>query len=320
MQRIVVEAPGGPDAMRLETAAPALPGPGEVCIRHAAIGVNMIDTYHRSGLYPLRAPYGLGLEAAGTVEAVGEGVPGLAPGDRVVYFTTATGSYATHRTIPAAAAVRLPPWLGEETAAAVWLKACTAEFLVERCARVRPGQWVLVTAAAGGVGLLLLQWLKAIGAHAIGVVSPGKEEAARAAGAAHVLSYDQMPEAVRDLTGGRGVDVVIDGVGKATFERALDSLCRRGLHISFGNASGPIGPVDFSILAFKGSLFTTRPTLFDYYAEPEDFTRGTTRVLEMLEKGLLTVTIGQRYPLAEAARCHRDLEARRTIGSTILLP
>lgn len=320
MQRIVVDAVGGPEVMRLESCPAPAPGPGEVLVRHRAIGVNMIDTYHRSGLYPLSPPFGLGLEAAGTVEAVGAGVAHLAPGDRVVYFTATPGSYATHRVVPAMAAVRLPASIDEERAAAAWLKAATVEFLVERCARVSQGQTVLVTAAAGGVGLLLVQWLRAVGAEVFAVVSAGKEEAARGAGAAHVLSYDDMPGRVRELTGGRGVDVVIDGVGRATFEKALDSLRRRGLHISFGNASGPIGPVDFSILARKGSLFTTRPTLFDYYAEPEDFAAGTARVLAMLEGGQLSVTIGQRYALSEAAACHRDLEARRTVGSTILLP
>jgi NADPH2:quinone reductase len=319
MQRIVVEAPGGPEAMRIEPFEAGPPGPGEVLIRHTAIGVNMIDTYHRAGVYPLDPPFGIGLEGAGVVEAVGEGVSHLSAGDRAVYFAATTGSYATHRLVPAMAAVRLPDALDDETAAAAWLKAATVEFLVERCAKVMPGQWVLVTAAAGGVGLLLLQWLKAVGARVIGVVSAGKEEAARRAGADHVIGYEAMAAQAREISGG-GVDVVIDGVGKATFDQALDSLKRRGLHISFGNASGPIGPVDFSILAFKGSLFTTRPTLFDYYADASDFAAGTARVLEMLAGGRISVTIGQRYRLAEAADCHRDLEARRTVGSTILLP
>lgn len=320
MQRIEVAAPGGPEAMRLVEAPTPAPGAGEVLVRHLAIGVNMIDTYHRAGIYPLPMPTGIGLEAAGVVEAVGEGVSHVAPGDRIVYFAASPGSYATHRTVPALSAVKLPDSIDTERAAAVWLKACTVEFLVERCAKVQPGQVVLVTAAAGGVGLLLLQWLKVVGAEVIGVVSAGKEEAARGAGADHVLGYADMPGRVRELTGGRGVDVVIDGVGKATFVQALDSLRRRGLHISFGNASGPIGPVDFAILAAKGSLTTTRPTLFDYYAEPEDFAAGTARVFAMLAEQRLAVTIGQRYPLAEAVQCHRDLEARRTIGSTILLP
>ncbi len=319
MQKIVVEAPGGPEVMRLQPFEAGPPGAGEVLVRHTAIGVNMIDTYHRAGIYPLATPFGLGLEAAGVVEAVGEGVEGLAPGDRVVYFAATTGSYASHRRVAAMAVVKLPHSLDDETAAAAWLKACTVEFLVERCARVRPGQWVLVTAAAGGVGLLLVQWLKAVGASVIGVVSPGKEAKAAEAGADHVLGYADMPARVREISGG-GVDVVIDGVGKATFTQAIDSLRRRGLHISFGNASGPIGPVDFGILAQKGSLFTTRPTLFDYYAEPADFEAGAARALAMLTGGQLRVTIGQRYPLGEAIACHRDLEARKTVGSTILLP
>ncbi|MFN3592676.1 MAG: quinone oxidoreductase family protein [Thermaurantiacus sp.] len=320
MHRIMVATPGGPEAMQLESCTAEAPAAGEILVRHRAVGVNMIDTYHRAGIYPLPMPTGIGMEAAGIVEAAGEGVTNVDAGDRVVYFAASPGSYATHRVVPANAVVRLPDEVAEDIAAAVWLKACTVEFLVERCARVRPGQLVLVTAAAGGVGLLLVQWLKAVGAQVIGVVSSGKEDAARGAGADDVLGYDDMPGRVREISAGRGADVVIDGVGKATFGAALDSLCRRGLHISFGNASGPIGPVDFSILASKGSLFTTRPTLFDYYADPKDFAAGTGRVLEMLRNRRLDVTIGQRYPLADAARCHRDLEARRTVGSTILLP
>jgi NADPH2:quinone reductase len=319
MQRIEVAAPGGPDAMRLLPFDVGEPSAGEVRVRHSAIGVNMIDTYHRAGIYPLPMPSGIGMEAAGVVEAVGEGVGHVARGDRVVYFAASPGSYATHRNVPATSVVRLPDSVDDATAAAVWLKACTVEFLIERCAKVRPDQKVLVTAAAGGVGLLLVQWLKAVGAEVIGVVSAGKEQAARGAGADHVLAYDDLPARVREISGG-GVDVVIDGVGKATFHHALDSLRRRGLHISFGNASGPIGPVDFAILAQKGSLFTTRPTLFDYYAEPADFAAGTARVLDMLGQGRLAVTIGQRYALGEAVQCHRDLEARATVGSTILLP
>jgi NADPH2:quinone reductase len=319
MQRIIVEAPGGPEAMRLVPAEVGAPGPGEVRVRHSAIGVNMIDTYHRAGVYPLSPPFGIGLEGAGEVEEVGAGVSHVRPGDRIVYFTGTTGSYATHRNVPGRAAVALPEEISAETAAAVWLKACTVEFLVERCARVQPGHWVLVTAAAGGGGLLLVQWLKAVGAHVIGVASAGKEAKVHEAGADHVLGYDDMPGRVRDISGG-GVDVVIDGVGKATFLHALDSLKRRGLHISFGNASGPIGPVDFAILAQKGSLFTTRPTLFDYYATADDFAAGTARVLAMLAGRRLAITIGQRYPLTDAVTCHRDLEARRTIGSSILLP
>jgi NADPH2:quinone reductase len=261
------------------------------------------------------------MEAAGTVEAVGEGVAQLRPGDRVVYFAASPGSYAEARVMPARFLVKLPDAVPDDVAAAAWLKACTVEFLVERCAKVKAGDHVLVTAAAGGVGLLLLQWLKAAGAVAVAVASTdGKRALAREAGAAHAIGYEAMAADARAITGGEGVDVVIDGVGKATFLAALDCLKRRGLHISFGNASGPIGPVDFGILAAKGSLYTTRPTLFDYYATDADFAAGTTAVLDRLASGALTVSIGQRYPLAEAARCHADLEARNTTGSTLLFP
>jgi NADPH2:quinone reductase len=216
----------------------------------------------------------------------------------------------------------LPANVSDETAAAALLKGCTTEFLVERCARVQPGQWALVQAAAGGVGQLLVQWLKHVGAHVIAVAgSPEKVAIAMAHGADHgIVQDDRLAQQVRALTGGRGVDVVFDGVGKATFEASLDSLCRRGLHISYGNASGPIGAVDFSILARKGSLFTTRPTLFDYYATRAEIETHAGRVLDLIGSGVLKVNIDQRYALKDAARAHGDLEARRTTGSTVLVP
>ncbi|WP_448581854.1 quinone oxidoreductase family protein [Thermaurantiacus sp.] len=312
---------GGPEVLEeVEVDVPA-PGPGEVRVRHSAIGVNFIDTYHRSGVYPVMLPCTPGMEAAGVIEAVGEGVTGFAQGDRVVYFASTPGSYATHRTLAAHWLVKLPEAISDEMAAAAWLKASTVEFLVERCAKVQPGDTVVVTAAAGGVGLLLCQWLNAVGAQTVAVASTADKQAlARAAGAHAAIGYERMAEDVRALTGGRGADVVIDGVGQATFEAALDSLKRRGLLISFGNASGKVGPVDFGILAAKGSLFTTRPTLFDYYAEPADFAAGTARVLRMLADGRLDVRIGRRWPLAEAAACHADLEARATSGSSLLIP
>ena len=210
--------------------------------------------------------------------------------------------------------------LGEQ-AAALWLKACTVESLVERCARVKAGDAVLVQAAAGGVGVLLCQWLKSVGATVIGTVgSPDKRTIAEAAGCDHVLSYAEVPARVRELTGGRGVDAVIDGVGKTSFEPSLDALRRRGLMISYGNASGPVGAVDFAILARKGSLFATRPTLFDYYATPEDFAAGTAAVFAKIEAGVLKAHIGQTFPLADVVRCHQALEARQTIGSSLLVP
>lgn len=310
---------GGPEVLEEVRVAVPPPGPGEALVRHRAIGVNFIDTYHRSGVYPAALPCVPGVEAAGVVEAVGAGVTHVAPGDRVVYFCATPGAYCEARTLEARWLVKLPDAIGEEEAAAGWLKACTTEFLVERCAKVQPGDAVVVTAAAGGMGLLLCRWLAEVGATVIAVTSSAEKGAqAKAVGAHHLLGYADMPARVKELTGGRGADVVIDGVGKATFDAALDSLRRRGLLVSFGNASGKVGPVDFGILAAKGSLFTTRPTLFDYYATPEDFALGTARVLAMWPK--LAVTVGRRYPLAEAAQCHRDLEARATTGSSLLLP
>lgn len=321
MKAIRIEQTGGPEVMLFCDVAVGEPGPGAARVRHTAIGVNFIDTYHRSGLYPLPLPSGLGVEAAGVVEAVGDGVTHVAVGDRVIYFTNAPGAYSTHRVMEARWLVKLPDAIPDDVAAALWLKACTVEFLVERCARVKAGDHVLVQAAAGGVGLLLCQWLKSVGATVIGTVgSDAKVETARAAGCDHVLSYADVPTKVRELTGGRGVDVVIDGVGKDTFEASLDSLRRRGLHISYGNASGPIGAVDFGILARKGSLFTTRPTLFDYYASPEDFAAGTAAVFAKIEAGILQAHIGQTFPLADAVRCHQALEGRQTVGASLLLP
>jgi NADPH2:quinone reductase len=321
MKAIRIEETGGPEVMALREVGVGEPGPGAARIRHTAIGVNFIDTYHRSGLYPVPLPSGIGVEAAGVVEAVGDGVSHVGAGDRVVYFSSTPGAYATHRVLDARWLVKLPAAISDEVAAAVWLKACTVEFLVERCAKVKPGDHVLVQAAAGGVGVLLCQWLKSVGATVIGTVgSEAKADIAREAGADHVLAYAEVPDRVRELTGGEGVDAVIDGVGKATFDGSISALRRRGLHISYGNASGPIGPVDFGILARKGSLFTTRPALFDYYASAEDFATGTASVFEKLAAGILRVRIDQRFPLAEAARCHAALEGRETTGSSLLLP
>ena len=321
MNSIQFATPGDPDAMAFADVSVGAPGPGEVRLRQTAIGLNFIDTYHRSGLYPLPLPSGLGLEAAGVVEAAGAGVP-LKPGTRVGYCWGPIGAYATHRLIPADRLVVLPASVSDEVAAGGMLKGCTAEFLVERCARVQPGDWALVQAAAGGVGLLLVQWLKHVGANVIAAAGSAEKVAlALVHGADHGIVEDStLARQVRDLTGGRGVDVVFDGVGKATFEASLDSLKKRGLHISYGNASGPVGDVDFGILARKGSLFVTRPTLFDYYGTRAEIEVHGSRVLDLIGSGVLKVNIDQRYPLRDAARAHRDLEARRTTGSTVLLP
>ncbi len=321
MQSIQFSTTGGPDVLDFCAAPVGAPGPGEVRLRQTAIGLNFIDTYHRSGLYPVALPSGLGLEAAGIVEAVGAGVT-LNPGTRVGYCWGPIGAYATHRLIPADRLVALPDSVSDEAAAAGMLKGCTTEFLVERCARVQPGDWALVQAAAGGVGLLLVQWLKHVGATVIAAAGSAEKVAmALAHGADHGIIQDaSLATQVRDLTSGRGIDVVFDGVGKATFEASLDSLKKRGLLISYGNASGPVGAVDFGILSRKGSLFATRPTLFDYYGTRAEIETYGGRVLDLIGSGVLKVNVDQRYALKDAAQAHRDLEARRTTGSTVLIP
>ncbi|MBT8388362.1 MAG: quinone oxidoreductase [Altererythrobacter sp.] len=314
---------GGPEVIEwVEGDVPA-PGPGEVLIEHTAIGLNFIDTYHRGGLYPIELPSGLGLEAAGRIIAMGVGVSGYAEGDRVAYMGPGLGAYATHRVMPADALFKLPESVSDDIAAAAILKAATTEGLVERCADVEAGDTVLVHAAAGGVGLIMVQWLKALGVNVIGTVSSdAKEKLAREAGCDLVIRYDreEIAPQVREFTHGTGVPVVIDGVGKDTFEASLDSMSPRGLLVSFGNASGPVDGVNLGILAQKGSLFVTRPTLMHYYMTPEDRSAGIARVWDMLGSGKVKVTIGQTYALKDAAQAHIDLEARRTTGSTILKP
>ena len=312
---------GGPEVIAWVDADLPPPGAGEVRMRNTAVGLNFIDTYHRRGLYPVALPSGLGLEAAGVVEAVGEGVTHLTSGDRVCVFGPSLGAYAEARNVAAASLFKTPDDISDEIAAAALLKACTTEFLVERCAKVEAGWPVLVHAAAGGVGLLLVQWLKHIGATVIGTVSTdAKAEAARAAGADHVILYTHEPVAskVRALTGG-GVRVTFDGVGMATWEASLDSTGRRGLIVNYGNADGPVSGVNLGILAQKGSLFNTRPTLFDYYTGADEREAGAARVWDMLRSGVLQVTIGQRYALKDAAQAHTDLEGRKTTGSTVLV-
>lgn len=313
---------GGPENIRwIDVDLPA-PGAGEVHVRMTAVGLNYIDTYHRTGLYPIELPSGLGIEGAAVVEVVGEGVTSVAPGDRVATFGL-MGAYATERVLPETALVPLPDTIDDETAAAIMVKGCTAEFLIERCGRVESGWPVLVHAAAGGTGLLLVQWLKHLGAHVIGTVSTEEKAAqAKAAGADDIIFYLEEDTAarVREITDGAGVRVVFDGVGMATWESSLDSCGQRGLIISFGNADAPVTGVGLGILAAKGSLHVTRPTLFDYYATPEDSKRGMGRLFEMVGNGTVKVHIGQRYPLEEAARAHIDLENRKTVGATILQP
>jgi NADPH2:quinone reductase len=315
--------PGGPEVLESQPIALGEPGAGEALVRHEAIGLNFIDTYVRSGLYPAPLPSGLGNEAAGTVEAVGADVHDFAPGDRVGYFTAPAGAYATHRLVDAARLVKLPAGIGFEQAAASMLKGCTAEFLIERCAQVRPGQSVLVHAAAGGVGSILVPWLKAIGATVI-AHSGNADKAAMATdlGADHSLCcpLDELSAKVREITGGLGVPVVLDGVGAASWEASLASTAKRGLIVSYGNASGPVPPFSPLELSRRGSLFVTRPTLFDYCATPEEMRASAARLFEMVGSGMVEVRIGARFPLAEAADAHRALEGRRTTGSTVLIP
>ncbi len=314
---------GGPEVITWCDVDLPAPGPGEVRIRHTAIGLNFIDTYHRRGVYPVALPSGLGLEAAGIIESLGENVADFAIGDRVCTFGPALGAYSTARNVSASSLFAIPDGVDDQTAAAALLKACTTEFLVERCAKVQPGWTVLVHAAAGGVGLMLVQWLKHAGATVIGTVSTeAKAEAAKAAGADHVILYTNgdTAKAVRDLTDGMGVNVTFDGIGMATWETSLDSTGRRGLIVSYGNADAPVTGVNLGILAQKGSLFSTRPTLFDYYSDPAERTAGADYVFDMIRKGIIKITIGQTYALEDAAQAHRDLEGRKTTGSTVLLP
>ncbi|MCP3733897.1 quinone oxidoreductase [Sphingomonas sp. RP10(2022)] len=313
---------GGPEVIEWVDVDLPPPAAGEVRMRHHAVGLNYIDTYHRSGVYPVDLPAGLGSEAAGVVEAVGEGVTDFAVGDRVGTFGPTRGAYATARNVAATQLLRLPDAVGDRTAAALLLKGCTTECLVERCARVQPGQAVLVWAAAGGVGQLLVGWLKAIGATVIGVAgSADKAAHARAAGADHVLNHrdEDIAARVRAITDGRGVAVAFDGVGRATWDATLAATARRGLVVSYGNAGGAVTGLNLGTLAAKGSLFVTRPTLFDYYVTPDERQAGVARVFAMLADGAIRPDIGQTFALEDAADAHRALEAGETRGSSVLL-
>jgi NADPH:quinone reductase len=319
----VVRETGGPEVLEAEHIDLPQPGPGEVLVRHEAVGLNFIDTYHRSGLYKLPLPSGLGSEAAGVVEAVGAGVADFAQGERVGYFAGPLGAYATHRTIAAERLVKLPDSLGFEEAAAVMLKGCTAEFLIERCARVQTGETVLVHAAAGGVGSILVPWLKSLGATVIAHAGDSRKAArAMALGADHALCgpMEELAGEVRALTGGRGVELVLDGVGAASWAASLASVAKRGLLVTFGNASGPVPPFTALDLLSAGSIFVTRPTLADYVPAPQEMRRSAARLFEMIAKGVVRAEVAGRFPLLEAAQAHRALESRATTGSTVLIP
>lgn len=321
---IRIHAHGGPEALRYEENDPGRPGAGEVLVRHTAIGLNFLDVYYRTGLYP--APNGLplvpGAEAAGVVVEVGPGVERLKAGDRIAY-AAATGSYAQERVIAADRLVKVPDGIGDEQAAAMMLKGMTAEYLLRRTFKVKAGDTILCHAAAGGVGLILGQWAKHLGAVTIGTVgSADKAERARASGYDHVIDYrsqDFVAE-VAAITGGRKCDVVYDSVGKDTFPGSLDCLRPLGMFVSFGQSSGPIPPFDIGLLARKGSLFATRPTLFHYNARREDLEESAAALFDVVLSGAVEIRINQRYGLDEAARAHADLEGRRTTGATVLVP
>ena len=320
---IRIHAYGGPDVLRWEPHDPGEPGRGEVLIRQTAVGLNFIDVYERTGLYPNPLPAGLGREAAGVVEAVGPGVRGVAVGNRVAYVSSQGGAYAQYRCMPAARVVAIPDGVSDRLAAAAMLKGLTAQFLLRRTHRVKRGDAVVVHAAAGGVGLIASQWARHLGATVIGVVgSDAKAEVARAHGCHHtlVLGRDDLPARVREITGGRGADVVYDSVGKDTFFASLDSLRPLGLMVSYGNASGPVPPFQPLELAKRGSLFLTRPTLFHYIVSRGELVRAARELFEVIGRGAVRIEIGQTYALSDVAQAHRDLEGRRTVGSTVLIP
>lgn len=312
---------GGPEVLEAVEVDVPSPAAGQILVRHAAVGLNYIDTYHRSGLYPLKLPSGIGLEAAGTVEAVGEGVTRFKVGDRVAYNGT-MGAYAEAAVVPADRAVKVPDGVSLETAAAALLKGMTAEFLVRRCFHVKHGDAVLIHAAAGGVGQILVQWCKALGATVIATVgSEAKAEIARDLGADHVIDYsrEEVAAKVAELTDGKGVAVVYDGVGKDTWAASLKSLARRGVMVTFGNASGPVPPFAPLELSAK-SLSVTRPRLFDYIATTEELDESAEALFAVLGSGAVKIDIGQTFPLAEARAAHEALEGRRTTGATLLVP
>jgi NADPH2:quinone reductase len=321
---IRIHQTGGPEVLRYEDVEVGKPGPGEARVWQSAVGINFVDTYHRSGLYKLPLPAGIGGEAAGVVEAVGPGVTHLEAGDRVAYANSTTpGAYASERIVPADRLLKLPPDISEKQAAAMMLKGLTVWYLVRKTYAVRGGETVLWHAAAGGVGLIAMQWLRALGVIVIGTVGSDEKAAlAREHGCTHPVVYtrDDFVKKVRDLTGGAGVPVVYDPVGKTTWAGSLDCLKPRGLMVSFGNASGPVGSIDPIILSQKGSLFLTRPTLNSYVATRAELEEGAAELFAMVTSGQVKVEVTATYPLADAARAHRDLEGRTTTGSLILVP
>ena len=325
-QAVRLKKQGGPELLVLEEVEVPPPGPGEATLRHTAIGLNFIDVYQRNGHYAVQLPSGIGQEAAGVVTAVGPGVTTVKVGDRVAYAAAPLGAYCDARNFPVEKLVPVPEGVSDEAAAASLLKGLTAWYLVRRTFKVERGQTVLVHAAAGGVGLILCQWLRHLGATTIGTVgSQAKAEAAREAGCTHPLVIDagnrrELPGKVKELTGGAKVPVVYDSIGKDTFDVSLECLAPFGLMVLFGASSGPVPPFDLQRLAAGGSLYVTRPTLGTYTAKREDLLAGARELFDLIARRVLTIHVNQRYPLREAARAHMDLEARKTTGSTVLLP
>jgi NADPH:quinone reductase len=314
---------GGPEVMKWVDVEVGEPGNGEIRIRQHAVGLNYIDVYFRTGLYPLPLPGGLGMEAAGEVTAVGAGVTDFKPGDRIAYVARPPGAYAQERVLRADQAVKLPDALSYEQGASVMLQGLTAQYLLRRTYPVKAGDTILIQAAAGGVGLLVCQWAKALGATVIGTVgSDEKAEIAKAHGCDHPIVYtrDNFTKRVREITNGAGVPVVYDSIGKDTMTGSMDCLAPLGMFVSFGNASGPLPPLDSSELAGRGSLFFTRPTLFTYIGKRSDYEAMSAEMFAMLVSGKVKTSVNQRYSLPDVAKAHADLEGRRTTGSTILLP
>src|SRR5438874_5437355 len=320
---IRIHSAGGPEALVYEEVAIGTPGPGEARVRHTAIGVNFIDTYHRSGLYTLPLPSGIGSEAAGVVEAVGSGVDWVKPGDRVAYSGGAVGAYSTERVMPAERLVKLPDGIDDRTAATLMLKGLTVQYLFRQTYRLQGGETILFHAAAGGVGSIACQWAKALGVTMIGTVGSDEKAAlAKSLGCTHTIVYtrENFVERVKALTGGKGVPVVYDAVGKDTFPASLDCLQPRGMFVSFGNSSGPVPPFNIMLLTQKGSLYVCRPTLVTYTATRNNIAAMADELFGLVLAGKIVSEARQTYPLKDVAQAHRDLEARKTTGSTLLLP
>ena len=323
MKAVRFDKPGGPEVMTLVDVNIEGPAAGQVRVRQTAVGLNFIDTYHRSGLYPVALPSGLGLEAAGVVEALGEGVTSLAVGDRVAYGSGPIGAYAQAVNVPANRISKIPDGISDETAGGMMLKGMTVRYLLRKTYEVKASDTILLHAAAGGIGLIAIQWAKALGATVIGTVgSEDKAELARTHGCDHVILYktEDVAKKVREITGGKGVPVVYDGVGQAVVDASLDSLQPFGLWVNFGNASGPVTNFNLGVLSAKGSLYVTRPTLMTYVARDEDLRETAGELFDMVGNGKVKIDINQRYGLSEVRKAHEDLEARRTTGTTIFLP